>query len=61
MFSCLLKPASKCTQTYHFGDKDVFSGEGSQPPPQHLTSSTPKAPRPLLTKILNTDVMYHCA
>ena len=55
---CLLKTASKCTQTFHFGDKnDFFSGEGAQPPPLHPTPSTHMAPRPLLTEILNTPLI----
>ena len=52
---CLLKTASKCTQTYNLGDKnDFFSVEG--PSPIHNTPPplTPTAPRPLLTEILNT-------
>jgi len=32
-----LKTASKCTQTYHFGDKIIFYEELAQPPPLHPT------------------------
>jgi len=54
---CLLKPASECIQAYHFWDNDYFSEqEPSRPSPPHHTLSTPTAPRPLLTEILNTPL-----
>ena len=58
---CMLKTAPKCTQTYHFGDKnDFFSRE--VPSPLHHTPlpSTPTAHRPhptFLNEILNTPLV----
>jgi len=58
---CMLKTAAKCTQTYHFGDKnDFFSRE--VPSPLHHTPlpSTPTAHRPhptFLNEILNTPLV----
>ena len=52
---CLLKTASKCTQTYHFGDRKLFFFWGSVSTTPH--PSTPTAPRPLLTEIVNTPLL----
>jgi len=54
----LLKTASKCTHTHHFGGLKWFvSGDGPSPSttPTPLTSAAPH--RPLLTKILNTPLV----
>ena len=44
---CLVKTASKCTQTYHFGDKYIFSGRGAAPYttpiPSTLTAPCPSS------------------
>ena len=50
---CLLKTASKCTQTSFCRQKMIFfSWEG----PPHRTSSTPTAPHPLLNAFLCATV-----
>jgi len=59
---CLLKTVSKCTQTYHFGDKnDFFLGRGpaTSTTPSDPTPSTPMAPCSLLTEILNMPLVLY--
>ena len=52
---CWLKTASKCTQTYHLGDKNYFSRERAQPLPlPHPVDAYGASP--LLTDILNMPV-----
>ena len=53
---CLLKTVSKCTHTYHFGDKNLFLCGGDQPSPQHFTLSASTALH-LLTEILNMPLI----
>jgi len=54
---CLLQTTAKCTQTYHFGDKNYFLG-GRGPAPSTTPNSRRRlrARRPLLTEILNTPL-----
>jgi len=47
------KTTTKCTQTYHFGDKNIFSVEGPSPLHHIPLPLTPTAPRRLLAEILN--------
>ena len=57
MFSPVKIPV-KCTQTYHFGDKNdlIFVWGGGPAPPADPTPSEPTEPRPL-TEILNTPLI----
>ena len=49
-----VKNWSKCTQSYHFGDKNIFFLRSVPVSSTTPWASTPTAPRPLVTEILNT-------